>query len=304
MSKNTIKQHYVWRHYLRNFCFENESIFSLINLNKIVPNNLMNVAQERFFYKLHDIDENDLSFLNEFLNLYIPEQNELKEYLQTVLFSYKITILKKALPNKTHQENFEKNVQNDYFENHMTMNENYGKKFIEIKNLEDLKECFITENEFKTLLFLAIQFVRTKQYREKLIEEFKDKKVNMDKFWFFISFAIGNILATNLLLKRKHKILLIHNKSNLEFITSDQPIINLEEEKDEKGFAIYFKLYIPLSPYKSLILDFDSKENTVEELITTDFDYVKKLNGKIIKHSNMFIFSKSESVLTKIKNSI
>lgn len=304
MSKNTIKQHYVWRHYLRNFCFENESIFSLINLNKIVPNNLMNVAQERFFYKLHDIDENDLSFLNEFLNLYIPEQNELKEYLQTVLFSYKITILKKTLPNKTHQENFEKNVQNDYFEDHMTMNENYGKKFIEIKNLEDLKECFITENEFKTLLFLAIQFVRTKQYREKLIEEFKDKKVNMDKFWFFISFAIGNILATNLLLKRKHKILLIHNKSNLEFITSDQPIINLEEEKDEKGFAIYFKLYIPLSPYKSLILDFDSKENTFEELITTDFDYVKKLNGKIIKHSNMFIFSKSESVLTKIKNSI
>ena len=94
MSKNTIKQHYVWRQYLRNFCHKKEFIYSLISSNKIVSTNLMNVAQERFFYKLHDINENDLSFLNEFLNNYIPEQNELKKYLQTVLFSYKITILK------------------------------------------------------------------------------------------------------------------------------------------------------------------------------------------------------------------
>lgn len=304
MSKNTIKQHYVWRHYLRNFCFKHESIYSLINRNRIVPNNLINVAQERFFYKLHDINENDFSFLNGFLNFYIPENNELKEYLQIVLFSYKITMLKKTIPNKTTQENFEKNVQNDYFENHMSRNENYGKKFIAIKNLEHLKECFNAENKFKTLLFLGIQYVRTKQYREKLIEEFKDKEVNMDKFWFFISFTIGNILATNLLCRRKHKILLIQNKSNQEFITSDQPIINLEEERDENGFAIYFKLYVPISPEKAIILDFDSAENIFEELEITDIDYVKKLNRKIMENSNMFIFSKSKSILTKMKNSI
>lgn len=302
MSNNTIKQHYVWKEYLRNFSFKEDSIYSLINFSKVVPNNLTNVAQERFFYKLHDITKEEYKFINGFLDNFLKVDDELKVYLKTVQLSYLTTILKNSIKDEKFRSKFQNNIQNDYFESHMTKIENLGKKLILITSLEELKECFNERNGFKTILFISMQFVRTKKQRLKLKEEFKKSKINIDKFSSFLSFSIGNILAYNLVQRRKHKVTILINNTSIEFITSDQPIINLEEETDEDGIAVYFKLYLPLSPLYSIILDFDSDDNTFEELSITDSNYIISLNRKIVSNSNIFIFSKNEKILTNIKN--
>jgi hypothetical protein len=303
MSKNTIKQHYVWREYLRSFCFKDDLTFSLINKTKIVPNNLTNVAQEKFFYKLHDINEEEYLFLNNFINYSIKDDNELKEYLQTVLSSYLATILKKNIKEESIKKTFEKEVQNDFFERHMTQNEKLGKKLIKVDNLLQLKDCFNSKNRFKTVLFLSIQLVRTKKQKKKLLEEFKNHKINFEKIWFFISFSIGNILAYNVIRIRKLKVSFLINKSGIEFITSDQPVVNRESQLDENGFAKYFKLYLPISPINAIILDFESKQDLFEEINISDEKEVKMLNQNIIDESDMFIFSKNKEYLEIIKSS-
>lgn len=303
MSNNSIKQHYVWREYLRNFCFKDDSVYSLINLFKVVPNNLTNVAQERFFYKLHDITKEDYRFLNGFLDYFLKDSDEMKDYLKTVQMSYLATILKNTIDDEKLTAKFQKDIQNDYFERHMTENESLGKKLILVQSVKELKECFNDKNGFKTILFLSMQFVRTKKQRIKLNKEFKKSKINIDKFSTFVSFSIGNILAYNLIQRRKHNVSLLINNSSIEFITSDQPVINLEDETDKDGIALYFKLYLPLSPIYSIILDFESDENTYKELMITDSNYINFLNQKIVSNSNMFLFSKNEKILENIKKS-
>ncbi len=303
MSNNTIKQHYVWREYLRNFCFKNDTTYSLINKMKIVPNNLMNVAQERYFYKLHDISREEYIFLNDFLNIFIEDNNELKEYLLTVLTSYLTIFLKNTINDEKLKKDFEKNMQNDFFERHMTENESLGEKLINAKELSEIKECFSTKNQFKTILFLSIQLVRTKKQKKKFIEQFKNHKINIEKIWFFISFSIGNILASNIIRIRKVKVTLLINQSDIEFITSDQPVINLRDELDKNNSAKYFELYLPISPTKAIIMDFESNSDSFKEVNIQDTEYVKKLNDKIIKESDIFIFSKTKEYLKRIKNS-
>lgn len=68
-------------------------------------------------------------------------------------------------------------------------------------------------------------------------------EINIEKIGLFISIILGYITATNLYLDRKVKVSLLSNKTNLNFITSDQPVINLSEEKNENGYIKYFKLY-------------------------------------------------------------
>lgn len=303
MSNNTIKQHYVWREYLRSFCYEKDRIYSLINRSKIVPNNLTNVAQERYFYKLHEIDEKEFVYLNGLLNYFIKENNELKEYLQTVLLSFIPTILKKSLKNDAVKKEFEKNIQNDYFERHMTRSESHGKSLISANSLKEIKKCFSTENRFKTILFLSIQLVRTKKQKKKLLNIFLDHEIDFEKIWFYISFMIGNILAWNVIQVRKLKVSYIKNKSSLDFITTDQPIINLEREVDQDGSAKYFKLYFALNPKSSIILDFEAKEDLFEELNIDEEDFIKKLNNELIIESHMFIFSQEKENLDFYINS-
>jgi hypothetical protein len=286
----------------KEFCFKNDSIYSLINLNIIVPNNLINVAQEKFFYKLHDVDKYELQFLKDFLNSFIKEDSELKEYLNTVLCSYELTILKENILDLKQRNEFEKNYQNDFFEMHMTRNESYGKRLLSVKTLGNLRECFEMSNRFETILFLTVQFIRTKKQKQKLIKQFEETNIKIEKFWFFISYTIGNILALNTIKSRQLKASLLVNNSNVEFITSDQPVVNLEEQIDENGSAIFFKLYIAISPKVAITLDFDSLENSfVEENINEDI-VIEKLNKIIISNSNMFLFSKTIETLERIKS--
>ena len=49
------KHHYVWKEYLRSWCFPKEQIQTLIKSNeKLISSNLIGVVQERFYYGLED----------------------------------------------------------------------------------------------------------------------------------------------------------------------------------------------------------------------------------------------------------
>ena len=133
--------------------------------------------------------------------------------------------------------------------------------------------------------------------------QFKNYKIDIEKIWFFISFSIGNILAYNIIRLRKAKVTLLINQSNIEFITSDQPVVNLQDELDKNNSAKYFELYLPISPTTAIIVDFESNSDSFKEVNIQDTEYVKKFNDKIIKESDIFIFSKTEEYLERIKNS-
>jgi hypothetical protein len=72
MSDLKKRQHYVWRHYLRPWA-DNESIWTYFKeLDKIVKPGLMGVAQEKYFYRLEDFTDDEITFLENFVDKTSP----------------------------------------------------------------------------------------------------------------------------------------------------------------------------------------------------------------------------------------
>ena len=49
-------------------------------------------------------------------------------------------------------------------------------------------------------------------------------------------------------------LILLDSPPDARFITGDQPVLNLVDELDDKGIALGFELYYPVSPTKAMIL--------------------------------------------------
>jgi len=305
----TKKQHYVWREYLRKFCFDKDRIYSLIKNEKIVPNNLMNIGQENFFYKAHDLDRYEIHVLENFVHDFFKDMKEFDfvlEYFQTLLLRLKLISLKNSgLLDQESIRDFEAKYQNDFFEDTLTKIENRGKILINIKNVQDLEVCLNDKNLFQTLQYLNLQFLRTKRQKQMVLERLDIENVNGEKIWFFTTLVISHSLTINLTFRFKRKVILLKNETSQEFITSDQPIINLKEEiRDDNGFTKELNLYYPLSPNLAIIFDFHVDNNSIAEEFITDIGYVNQLNDAMAKTSEMFIFSKALQSLEKYKNSV
>ena len=79
MSELIKRQHYVPRHYLKAWSNKNESIQTLLKLqNKINNIKLTGVCQERYFYKVNTLSNDDINKLNNFIDDLFKEFGELK----------------------------------------------------------------------------------------------------------------------------------------------------------------------------------------------------------------------------------
>jgi len=58
------RQHYVWKHYLKEWAAQKEQPFCLRG-DKIFPANVDNIAVERFFYKREELTKPDIVIISE-----------------------------------------------------------------------------------------------------------------------------------------------------------------------------------------------------------------------------------------------
>src|SRR5680860_163315 len=94
------RQHYVWRHYLKPWA-DKEYIWTYFKeLGKIEKPSLMGVAQEKYFYKLVDISDEDEEYLKKFIERISPKSvKDLNfDFLRLFTFTSK---LKKQLEQTT-----------------------------------------------------------------------------------------------------------------------------------------------------------------------------------------------------------
>jgi hypothetical protein len=268
------KHHYVWKHYLKPWTV-NEQICCL-RQGKRFSSSLENIAQKRFFYKSIPLNEIELKFIGSFLNQAHPTA---KKTLLGLLDVYLKSAYTNEYTQKSGLEDFYSIVEGNFIP---ILDKIYKNDF---SFLDDLKE----RNDFS--FFIGIQYMRTHKMRDNfnnlsLINVPKDlNKDNLGKiFSLFFADIIGNWFF------QVGRLNLLHNESDFDFITGDQPIFNKKGHIKVNGNVKEFDLYFPITPKLAIQIS-DYKEG--EEFL--DKDSVINYNKMIKSNSKEQIFSKQMS---------
>lgn len=296
----TKRQHYVWREFLGNWTQEQSLPTLIISKNKIINTNLMNVAQQRHFYKFNVYNKLEVAFLKHMCSTTNGPVKKLQEdMLEAVLmFNELKSIHKEAKIKDSHHL---KILEYNGFEDFHTAIEREGRKLINCRSLDDLKLFNTPENKYQALMFLCFQYFKTKKQREQINNEFVDNKTifDADNVFSFVVLILATKVAQNISFDKKISYTLLEINNNLEFITTDQPVINLlGNVKDEKGNTSDMNFFYPISPKFAIKIEFIEGKKLYNLVNPTD-DEVKELNRKMYNESNDFIFAREENQLNK-----
>ncbi|MEX6627606.1 DUF4238 domain-containing protein [Tenacibaculum salmonis] len=310
MSDIKKRQHYVWRHYLRNWS-DKENIWTFFKeLDKIEKPGLMGVALEKYFYKLIDFTDEEESFLKKFLEETTPKD------LKGLVFDYftaftSISKLKKLMQRSSKNKSIEltdeiKKLEINAMEDAHSLIENTGHKLIRCESLSDLKSL---ENEeydlFGAIMFLSFQYFRTKKMKTATLKSFKGdgKFENLaKKCWNIISYQMSTKLAKSICLDRKLRFVFIQNETEIPLITGDQPVFNILSDKlDNEGNVTDLELYYPLSPKRAIRIHFNEiqTEKFIEDKASKEL--IIFLNKKVVENSSFYVFSDNKETLELIK---
>lgn len=292
------RQHHVWQYYLDPWASKGK-IFSLIDRKPCRPNT-KNVAVERHFYRLQRLTVADVMFLRRFIIDAGPAHaKSLHEEFLAALLAPRAFVEQHQhmLKNKAEMEELlqtqEINVLEDY---HASIENSFAKTLVAIRNgdfsfYDDPSECVGFAH------YIATQYMRTKGIKVRTIEIFqRNMGVDISRIWDIASLMQGVNIGCSLFLGRKRQqLVLLHNDTNAEFITGDQPVINLHGSDRSKA-PTQLCMYYPVDPRVALVWgEVDEKIPYTSETLMSH--QVQELNGKMFAASHSQVFGRTAAVL-------
>lgn len=268
---------------------------------KIFNTGLMNIAQEKYFYEIKKLSKNDILFLQNFvgsISTGIIREANLK-WVDLFSFVHRFEELVKQDGSLTKE--LEKNI-NELVKN---LNED-SHAFIETQSIDYLEKLLKKDSSFfendedrgKFLVYLVAQYVRTKSMRERLLNNAgATKDINVENCIGALSHIVTTTIAFNMFASPEFRtITFLENDSGVEFITSDQPIINIQAYNTPADKAPEkLEFYYPISPSLAILLSQDVKDSSIKLSEKKVEDY----NQKLISFSLEQIFSSSEELLQR-----
>ena len=318
---DTKKEHYVPQCYLRHFASMDEriNVFDKEKMEVRTNQSILNIAMKNRFY--------DLSLFDMYKKANSAEQEKMKEELGELLGTDNIEV---ALNEIDSQQFIEKRFFSESVESiYGLMLENIIKK--SNRSPWTIKNCFALSKSEKEIfsLFIAIQIIRTKSFRdtlgatiEKFIETMTYKsqmndedalpkeafKVSVDKGYIKLQHN-GIILDPEMALGFA-EVLLNHiwviyiNKTNTPFYTSDDPVVNIphKHEKFKSYGGLNSEAIEILFPISSNLLLGMYHAETYNKTITdrvymdvNDQKWVEYFNRAQVVHCQRCIFSISDN---------
>lgn len=284
MHKQNIKrQHYVWRYYLKPWTV-NKQICCLRD-NNIFKASLMKIAQKRYFYRTEELNNEEISLIVKIIEALPPENHEL-------LFE----TFKVYLASCNGDEYLKKNG----IEIFHSIVESRAIDFIDKARVGNINFLNEEQSRIDFSKFLARQYCRTRKIEMatmsninsiKLPNEYIgscDIKKIMKAVSFLTSDSIGNWIFS------ESNIFLLENNTEVNFITSDQPIYNLKSK--ENISTVDMELYYPLNTKFALLC---TKLKNVNTMLSKQD--VQKYNTAIFKFSHEVVFAKYVSDLESYK---
>lgn len=317
---DTKKEHYVPRCYLKNFADENEriNVFDRYKLQSREHQRIIDIAMENYFY---DINFNDMIQLVE-----TDKQDKVKSDIISMLGVEKWEDINTTI-------NLDKYVEKEFFSRLESIYNIFLNKFIEKSHngnqwvIDNCSCCSETEKILFSI-FIAIQFIRTKAFRQTLndtieqlyqtlaykVQQDDENALSKDDFAVSANKDYVKLEHASMLLNEdmalkfaetmcNHIWVMYVNKTDYPFYTSDNPVATIPHKFDEymsysglssEGIEIVF----PLSP--NLLLAMYDK-NTYSSLFQ-DRSYLPIFSKEVVEDYNRIQIINSHRCIFSSKN--
>lgn len=305
----TKKQHYVWRKYLgawKDNPSDKDLWTGFINTKAVKKVALLSVAQSSYFYKLEELNDFELHFLNIFNESLSPCVREISDMLYTgyVMFTQlRKNMATGQIKTDSDYEHQVKKIEMTSIEVLQSQCELMGDSLLKCNSVSDINNL-APKKEYEFLYYLMVQYLRTKARKDSFASSITDSSDLMgvvEKCWPYFNFVVAMQMVESFVVKKDYRFVFIKNTSAMPFITGDQPVINsLGHITDEEGYAKELELYYPTTPTTALMISFNPGAKFSE--MSVDEEFVKSHNELIAKEAQLHLFANDEQVLKDIIN--
>ncbi len=304
------KHHHVWADYLRRWSLNNKDVHFTTAKRNIVCDSVKGIAMEKHFYQITPLDRAHIAVIKGFS---VKSPKELQELHMSYLKDF---LLRQSLEGKYRKssvqiEEAEKllfAMKCNMLENLHSSHENETQPIITALANRDLTILNDANNMSLFMQFFGHQISRTKMFRDITIVTMsgfksmteKNMAVVIEECWWFLSYMFGMNIGADLFATRKEdKHCLLINNTEIPFITSDQPIINVHESLQDNIVAApdskQCDFYYPISPKVAYMVN--KSERFERGLVEVSLEAVNELNIKIAKKANVHIVSNDTASL-------
>lgn len=293
------RQHYVWRHYIDAWAIQNGFVYCSRHDKAPFLVNPTNVMVKRDFYRLHLLDKYDVEFLNSYIERTVPPEFKqgLHEFAKLFFF---IPIGNATLQSDNHSSPAQKRAAEKLLieaeENIHAKIENAAVPLL--NELRNKRSEFVRYDKLSATFFLFItqQYCRTKKIRGDigtLLTQIVPER-NYSKLVNIMCYINAVKIAFTLYsMNDELDIVFLENNKNLNFVSGDQPVINLLANRSG-GSTTETTFYYPLSPNLACLIGPKQPKLQSKQIPNK---IVEELNGFIAWHSNQFIVGDSSTAI-------
>ena len=289
-------QHYVPRKYLRPW--SNDEQIWCLRAGKVFQSNLMGVAQERDFYKLERLTDEDFALVHAIAitplkNIHLRQECE--ALLQTYAVMFKT---EKVIADARFTAMFDDHLAT-VDDNIITELEAEFFHFLDLANQSNLR--FLEDLKCASRFYhgLMLQYFRTNKIRSNMLRDMPPRhSVRVKKIWPLFRTLYSIITSFHIVCRdTPFNSAILHSHPDAEFITSDQPIINLSAvDLDYNATPETAEFYYPISPSKALLFSERRECKYFDQPILSAQD-TSDLNQMIYRSSHSQTFARRSHLL-------
>jgi hypothetical protein len=291
------RHHHVWQRYLK--AWTTNGVIWCRQSDRIFPTGTRTIAVERDFYKLHRLSTEDIALIKMLFNKGHPLVVQLNRELLNLLTA-PFDLADQMAPSK--ERALMERLLDDYASNVL---EDYHAR-VEASFIPSLESALNGDASFydddrciSFLSYLCTQYMRTKGIKERSRARCTaDGSADLSRVWNIMIHMFATNIGVDLFLNRKRrKLVLVHNQTDVPFVTGDQPAINLKA--NGVGAPENLAIYYPISPQLALVLgDADEASEFPAEGLTPA--QASMLNQKVFKASYKQVFAQTEESLRAV----
>lgn len=314
-----IYHHHTPRQYLLPWTDADERI-AWLGYGKVGRSGLTVVGGENDFYRLKELTMADVDCLKVFIDGSREGGREIhKRFLQMYVLP---THLKKKLEQYVAERDVTENgeeeeeakiaearraldvaISNLYENEHAAIERRFW-PFLELIKKRDFSFYDDPAKATDFIHGLFVQYYRTKAVKERVRQKQNALFDDIERVWDVLSHIMaietgGSFFAS----RRDFRIVVLDNNTQVPFITSDQPLINMLTDGKSWDAPEKMELYYPLSPTQAMLyLEKVTPSGKFNNPVSIDDAH--GYNKMMLDHSGLRVFSNSEEYLLFLKDCI